>query len=70
MIYLYGNEETNEEIELDYPAGEAPTTTVIEGVEYRRLFRSATRIPEHMKAGSDSEIKHYDRKDWGTKKFY
>lgn len=70
MIYVYGNDDTQEEIEMDFPAGKAPTTVEVEGVQYRRLFKSFTRIPEYMKAGSDSEIRHYDRKDWGTKKVY
>lgn len=71
MIYEYITEDEQHIVERDFPAGEAPQEVETEWGPAYRYYGGKIQIPEYMRAGSDNEMQHYDRKDWNTRKrFY
>lgn len=71
MIYVYESEDGTV-VERDFPMGEAPWQFEDETMgRLKRTFGASVIIPEYMRATSDSEIQHYDKKHWrGGKKYY
>lgn len=70
MIYEYRT-PTGEIVERDFPMGTAPQTIETDDGLAARVYGNATTVvPEYMRATSDSEIQHYDRRDTRVRKYF